>query len=129
METLIENMPKNQCAECGNWFDDEAKKNHKCVTGKIVYRYEIEYRSEDGDTDIRLREFKVTKETDHTYFIKDPGYYLKEKRIPKSAMNAYAHITKEKAKEHFIRRTNARIRWYHFWSEECEKALKIIENL
>lgn len=41
---------------------------------KVLYRYEIEYKNEDGDTNIRLRQFPVIRETDKCYFI-DWGYY------------------------------------------------------
>lgn len=96
---------------------------------KILYRYEIEYKNEDGDTQIRLREFTVSRETEKCYFI-DWGYspILKnEKRISKDAYNTYAYSTKAEAKKHFIRRTNKRIAWFEFWIEECKKGLELIE--
>lgn len=95
---------------------------------KKLYRYEIEYTSEDGDTRIRLREYPVIRETDFCYFI-NPFYYPhKEKRVLKTAMNTYAFDSKEKAKDHFIRRTNTRIKWFRFWIEECEKGLELIKE-
>lgn len=94
---------------------------------KILYRYEIQYTSEDGGTSIRLREFPVIRETGRTYFIKNPAFYLREKRVIKDAMMTYAYDTKEKAKEHFIRRTKTRIKWFNFWIEECERGLELIE--
>ena len=42
--------------------------------------------------------------------------------------NTYAYATKEKAKQHFIRRTRKRLAWFEFWTEECEKALELIEG-
>lgn len=93
----------------------------------VLYRYEIEYRSEDGDTAVHLRELPILRETEKTYFIKR-SYWGGEKRVPKFAHNAYAHNTKERAKQHFIRRTQTRINWFDFWKEECEKAIKIIEE-
>lgn len=94
-----------------------------------LYRYEIEYKNEDDDTQVRLRKFTVIRETEHTYFIYYP--YLssgKQKRISKTAMNTFAYTTKEKAKEHFINRTTKRIEWFEFWMDECKKALKIIKE-
>ncbi len=101
---------------------------------KILYRYEIEYRSEDGDTQVTLRELPVFRETEATYFVghqyqTSELFGSKLKRVRKNAMNTYAYDTKEKAKEHFIRRTNDRIRWFHFWMDECEKALELIKAL
>jgi hypothetical protein len=100
---------------------------------KVLYRYEIEYRSEDGDTSIHLRELPVIRETEKCYFISRNYYEILgkgygEKRVRKDAHNTYAFDTKLKAKEHFIRRTHKRIRWFEFWTEECEKALKLIED-
>lgn len=97
---------------------------------KTLYRYELEYRNEDGDTNIRLRELPVIRETEKCYFI-DWGYHplLKnEKRVSKDAYNTYAYDTKEQAKQHFIRRTNKRIAWFEFWMEECRKGLELIQN-
>lgn len=101
---------------------------------KILYRYEIEYQNEDDQTRVSLREFEVIRETEKTYFIKDPSYHPYfldkkiEKKIRKDAMNTYAYDTKEKAKDHFIRRTYTRIRWFHYWIQECEKGLELIED-
>jgi hypothetical protein len=98
---------------------------------KILYRYEIEYKSYDDDTTIRLREFKCFRETEHTYFISSEYAYLfggKEKRVRKDADNTYAYDTKKKAVEHFVRRTNTRIKWYKYWIEECKKGLDLIKE-
>lgn len=94
----------------------------------VLYRYEIEYKSEDGDTAIHLREFPVIRETEHTYFIKRFYWGDAERPVKKNAYNTYAYNTKEKAKQHFIRRTHKRISWYEYWTEECEKALALIEK-
>lgn len=91
-----------------------------------LYRYEIEYKSEDGDTSIHLRELKVLQETDKTYVVDN---YWQRKRVRKDAYNTYAYASKDKALKHFIRRTNKRISWFEFWKEECEKALKLAEEL
>lgn len=102
---------------------------------KMLYRYEIEYKNEDGDTQIRLRQFPVIRETEHTYFIAESNHLIahvigrKEKKVRKNAMSTYAYDTKEKAKEHFIRRTETRIRWFHLWIEECEKGLELIKSI
>lgn len=98
-----------------------------------LYRYEIEYKSEDGDTQVLLRELDVVRETKHTYFISYPYPYSvvfkgKLKRVSKNAYNTFAYDTKEKAKEHFNRRTFRRIQWFEYWKEECEKALEIIKG-
>lgn len=93
-----------------------------------LYRYEIEYQSEDGPTRVYLREIPVIRETEKTYFIKRDYYSVAVRAVKKDAYNTYAYDTKEKAKEHFIRRTNKRIAWFDFWTEECRKALKLIEE-
>lgn len=95
---------------------------------EVLYRYEIEYKSEDGDTRVWLRELPVIRETDKTYFVKR-DYWGGERRVSKTAYNTHAYNTKEKAKQHFIRRTSTRIGWFDFWKEECEKALKLIETV
>lgn len=98
---------------------------------KTLYRYEIEYKSVDNDTSVFLRKFPVVKETEHTYFIELPSYARfagKLKQIKKNAYNTFAYDTKEKAKDHFIRRTQRRIEWFEFWSDECKKALKLIKH-
>ena len=95
------------------------------MTSKL-YRYEIDYRNEDGDTEIRLREFAVVKETERSYCIQP---YWRDKWIRKTAYNAYAHTTNQAAKDHFIRRTSKRISWFEFWKEECEKALELIKGV
>lgn len=94
---------------------------------KILYRYEISYSSEDGPTSIMLREFPVIRETEKTYFI-HTFYGYREKRVPKTAHNAYAFESKDDAKQHFIRRTNKRIGWFEYWIKECNKGLKLIEE-
>lgn len=94
-----------------------------------LYRYEIEYRSDDGDTLVRLREFPVIRETEKCFFINKSVWGVPREakdRVRKDAMNTYAYDTKEKAKEHFIRRTRTRIKWFRFWIEECEKGLELI---
>lgn len=97
------------------------------MDAKILYRYEIGYRNADDDTSIILREYKVVRETELTYFIE---HMWRLKQVRKEYVpNAFAHDTKEDAKEHFIRRTNTRIRWYAFWKEECEKGLELIKDI
>lgn len=100
----------------------------RCPNGcKVLYRYEISYKNYEDDTDIYLRELKVLQETDKTYLVQN--HYYQKKRIRKSSYNAYAHAQKEKALEHFVRRTNKRIRWYEYWTEECKKSLELAENM
>lgn len=101
---------------------------------KTLYRYEIEYQSYDGDTEVRLIELPVFRETEFTYFVghqyqTSEMFGRKLRRVLKNAMNTYAYDTKEKALENFKIRTSKRIKWYEFWKEECEKALKIAEGL
>lgn len=96
---------------------------------KNLYRYEIEYKSSDDDTQIILREFPIIRETEATFFIKLEPYLSKEKRVSKTAMNTYAYDTKEKAKKHFINRTEKRIGWFEFWIEECKKGLELIKEV
>lgn len=93
---------------------------------KLLYRYEIEYRNEDGNTRIRLNTYNIIRETEHCYWIYPTYYQGKLKRVRKTAYNTFAYDSKEKAKEHFIRRTKTRIKWFKFWIEECEKALELI---
>lgn len=90
-----------------------------------LYRYEIEYTSEDGSTNVHLMEHQVVRETEASYCIR-PHY--RDKWIRKTSHNGWAQITKQRAKDHFIRRTSKRIQWFDFWKEECEKALEIIKN-
>jgi hypothetical protein len=94
---------------------------------KVLYRYEIEYQSEGGPTSVQLRELPVVRETGKTYFIKKN--WFDEKRVPKGALNAYAHDTRVAAHRHFTHRTTKRIAWFEFWTKECEKALKLIEDM
>ena len=97
---------------------------------KTLYRYEIDYKNLDGDTDVYLRELPIVRETDRCYFIDSSYFYpRKEKRVLKGAMNTYAYETKEKAKDHFIRRTTTRIAWFEYWIKECKKGLKIIKQI
>ena len=95
---------------------------------KVLYRYEIEYKSYDGDTSIWLKEIPVVRETDKSYFVQRFYFGGSERRISKSAYNTYAYDTKEAAKKHFIRRTSTRISWYEYWTKECKKALELIED-
>lgn len=97
------------------------------MTTSVLYRYEIEYKSEDGDTNVYLREFKVLEETDKTYLIEINSWT--HKRIRKTAYNAYAHTQKQKALDHFVRRTSKRISWFEFWKQECEKALELAKDI
>lgn len=101
---------------------------------KKLYRYEIEYTSEDGGTNVYLKELPVFRETEYTYFVGQQyqtsqilGGKLRRVSKSKRALNAYAHSTSEAAKKHFIRRTETRIKWFRFWKEECERALDIIK--
>ncbi len=94
---------------------------------KKLYRYEIEYKNEDGDTQIRLRELPVVRETEKTYFINNSYWGTNLKRVSKTAYNTYAYDTKEDAKAHFMRRTRKRIAWFEFWIEECKKGLELID--
>ena len=96
------------------------------MTTDKLYRYEIEYKSEDGDTNVYLRELKVLQETDKTYVIDN---HYQRKRVRKDAYNTYAYTQKDKALAHFIRRTNKRIAWFEFWTEECNKALELAKEI
>lgn len=97
---------------------------------KVLYRYEINYtNADDGDTSVFLKEIPIIRETEKTYFINRFYWGGSEKKVKKDAHNTYAYDTKEKAKAHFIRRTNKRLTWYRYWTEECQKALKLIEKI
>ncbi len=93
---------------------------------KVLYRYEIQYKSEDGDTSVYLRELEVLEETDKTYLIQDR--YWHKKRVYKNAHNSYAYDDQVDALRHFIRRTQRRIDWFDFWKEECNKALELAKE-
>ena len=95
---------------------------------KTLYRYEIEYEGYDDKTQVRLRDFEIIRETEKSYFIEALYPRLGEKRISKTADKTYAYDTKEKAKEHFIRRTETRIKWFEYWIEECKKGLELIKE-
>lgn len=98
---------------------------------KKLYRYEIQYKTFDSDTEVVLKEYQVERETDCTYFIRRYGYehYTgKLKLVRKNAYNAFAYDSKEEAMQHFKRRTQRRIEWFGYWKEECEKALEIIKG-
>lgn len=97
------------------------------LTTQVLYRYEIEYKSYDGDTNVHLREHRVLFETDKTYVIEINAWTTK--RIRKTSYNAYAHAQKDKALDHFIRRTNKRVSWYEFWQEECKKAIELAKEI
>jgi len=99
---------------------------------KTLYRFEIEYKNAYGDTQVLLREFPVLQETEATYVVGYPyqaseAFGRKVKKVSKTAMNTYAYDTLEKAKDHFIRRTQKRIKWFNFWIEECKEGLELIE--
>ena len=97
-----------------------------------LYRYELQYSNSEGDvTDVHLIEYPVVRETESFYFIKNPRYsWFREKlkKVSKNAYSTFAFNTKEKAKDHFIRRTRKRIAWFGYWTEECEKGLEIIKT-
>lgn len=95
-----------------------------------LYRYEIEYSNiDDPETRVNLIDYPVIRETEYSYFINPIFMPHKEKRVSKDAYNTFAYDSKEKAMEHFIRRTNKRIGWYKYWIKECEKALEIAKKL
>ncbi len=96
----------------------------------ILYRYEIQYGNYEEENDIILRTFPVIKETECFYFIDNPKPTAgnKPKRVSKITGHTYAHATLKEARERFIIRTEERVRWYRYWIEECEKALKLIED-
>lgn len=91
---------------------------------QYLYRYDINYKSYDNDTELVLLKLRVIDETDKTYLVIDRDGYRK-KRIRKTSVDAYAHTQKEKALAHLIRRTNKRIGWYRYWQEECKKAVEL----
>ena len=94
----------------------------------MLYRYEIDYKTIDGETSILLREFPIIRETEYTYFINNAVYGYKLKRVSKKANKTYAFDTIEEARKHFISRTETRIAWFEFWIKECKKGLKLIQK-
>lgn len=73
---------------------------------KVLYRYNVIYETRDNYTGVRLDEYDVVRETDHTYFI---NIGFKTKRVRKGFYGSWAHDTKEKALEHFEYRLWKRI--------------------
>lgn len=97
--------------------------------GKKLYRYEIDYLSQDNETQVNLTDHPIIRETEHTYFIKKHTWStLVLRRVSKTAFNTFAYITKREAKDHFVRRTTKRISWYKYWLRECEKGLELIKE-
>lgn len=99
---------------------------------KEIYRYEIDYKSDDNETGVRLKKYQVIRETEHNYFINhlyQHGVSKPTKRVSRTARNTFAYNTIEKARKHFIRRTEKRLSWYKYWIKECEKGLEIIKEL
>lgn len=94
-----------------------------------LYRYRAEYETEDSFSGFRLLTYPVVKQTDKSYFIIGDDYSGKLKRVPKSAFNAWAHSTKKAAFEHLRRRLDTRIKWYHYWLENCENTLKVMDKV
>lgn len=94
-----------------------------------LYRYIICYGNYEEETMVILREYPVIKETECFYFITSPTGHSKPKKIGKWSLRSFAHDTKEKAKANFIHRAESRIAWYRYWMRECEKGLKLIEDV
>lgn len=63
---------------------------------ETLYKAYIEYTNEIGDWEVIYEEYKPIRETKCYWFIEDK-YQPKGKRIDKTASNAYAFDTKEKA--------------------------------
>lgn len=97
------------------------------MTTNVLYRYELEYKSYDGDTNIRLRQYRVIDETDKTFVIEVNPWT--KKRIHKNAANTYAYADKDDALDHFKRRTAKRISWFEFWIDECKKGLELANEI
>lgn len=105
----------------------------------FIFRYELEYSNSDGDeTSVVLQKHKVIKETEHSYFIKKTKYPVldnKLKRVPKckigtgSYKNRFAYASRDDALKHFINRTQKRINWYEYWTDECKKAIEIAKEM
>lgn len=53
------------------------------------------------NTQLKIKEYEVVRETEHSYFILI-DFRDRLKRVPKKGMNLYAHATKEKAVENFF---------------------------
>lgn len=100
---------------------------------KRFYRYNLQYTTEDWQTDIRLETFYMVKETEKWYFISHNKFFIpwaRHKRIPKKEfqIKQYAWSTKKKAIEHLERRLKKRIKRYKFFINECNNWLDIIKE-
>lgn len=73
----------------------------------ILYRYELAKDDEWAqDSEIRLREFTVVRESDANYWISTNEYYPElTKIVRKNARKTYAYPTKKQALQNYIRRT------------------------
>jgi len=83
-----------------------------------LYRYEICPRYSH---EITLRKYRILKETECSYF-----YIKGSKRtcVRKNAARSFAHKTKKKALEQFIRRTKHRVFWAQLSAVITSKALE-----
>ena len=107
-----------------------------------LYRYEIEYSGDGQETSVELREYEVIRETEQTYFIQKTKYPVldnKLKRVLKirdygngceesGINNRFAYLSKKDAMMNFKIRTEKRVSWYRYWSNECKKALEIVDR-
>lgn len=95
----------------------------------IFYRYFLEYKNEDTETNIQLAKYSIFQETKKGYWIVPLSFPLGhlKKWVPRkeNAHRQHAWDTKEKSMRHFINRTGDRVRWYKYWCKECEKGLRI----
>lgn len=103
---------------------------------KQLYRYVIEYSSSElcSETKIILKTYTVLKETDCFYYIDKQetrfgGYsMLRAIKVGKNVKNTFAYDDKNKAQKNFIKRTESRIGYLNYFTDECETALKIIKK-
>lgn len=89
-----------------------------------LYRYEIDtFYVDNGlfDKKVIIEEFEVTKETKCGRWI---DYYGTKKWVKKDGNTIFAHDTKEKALNHFIRRKTFYLRKLTFKVKEVSKALR-----
>lgn len=92
---------------------------------KELYRYVVEYPSEEEVLGIRLKYYRVIKETDSSFLI-DMG---KLRWVRKGSLRGYAKVSKEEALDDLKRRLTKQIEWNKFWLKNQERALKTVNKM
>ncbi len=70
---------------------------------KILYKAHVQYQGEGADFEVLYNEFAVIRETPCYWYVQDNDY-VNGKAVDKTAKNAYAFDTKEKALFNLLKR-------------------------